>query len=57
MMDMATVQGQRPLDGIRVVDFTHMRAGPQCTMMLGDMGAEEVLASLARTEGRRRTDA
>jgi len=29
-----------PLAGIRVVDFTHHAAGPMCTMLLGDYGAE-----------------
>ena len=28
------------LEGIRVADFSHNRAGPVCTMLLGDMGAE-----------------
>jgi crotonobetainyl-CoA:carnitine CoA-transferase CaiB-like acyl-CoA transferase len=28
------------LDGVKVVDFTHVGAGPMCTMLLGDMGAD-----------------
>jgi len=30
----------KPLDGIKILDFSHALAGPYCTMLLADYGAE-----------------
>ena len=40
--DRSPAPGPAPLQGIRILDFTHAAAGPFTTMFLADMGAEVV---------------
>lgn len=39
---MQTEQNGLPLEGVRVIEFTHMVMGPTCGMILADLGAEVI---------------
>ena len=45
------VNASRPLEGVRIMDFTHVLAGPFGTRVLGDLGADVVKVGTAARGG------
>ena len=55
MTSQPAAQAPRPLEGIRVLDFSWVRAGPWATRWLGALGAEVMKVEWPETERGRRT--
>jgi len=43
----------KPLEGVRIIDLTHMLSGPYAGMLLADLGAESIKVEPLKGEGTR----
>ena len=54
MYNLTMNKSNKPLDGIRVIDLTHMLSGPYGSMILADLGCETIkVEPIAKGEGTR----
>ena len=49
-----TIESNKPLSGIRILDLTHMLSGPYGSMILADLGAETIKVEPLQGEGTRK---